>query len=480
VPGVNNVKELPKRSFPTPVFIRHSTGVEQRLELSLERGTAPESMPVTVVGPDGKELPQECLTYDPAWAKVGLTVPSSAPSGVYVIRKQGGGRINIAFEPGTPLKSAIEEGIDFGRAEPDRLWFNVPGSVKSFRVRGNVDCRRVVVTRPDGNQSESKGFWNKFDVPSGLPEGPWSVQVDAEPKHHYQIVKLYDVPAVVAFERDSVFAAPNPPMPTPDYQGEADDSVFVAGQKGFETALHINRMDKLLVPLGEKVGPRRRERFLSDRGSIEFFFKLNENPRFTRGFGIPFGVPMDDPKAFPTYWGRIINMDYKNSILFSLPRGKDAIEVTAGFGPWNAPPGMIYLEPGIWYHLALVWDCNKRIETGAGPRNKFAHRAFLNGKPISNTPQEPTIPFANSFPKDGFVPPPPGEMLEFISKRHDIIIDELRVSDIMRGDLDEPFPVPIKPYVHDEHSLLLMHFDGSFKAVGAEAEAFEAAFTDKE
>ena len=120
------------------------------------------------------------------------------------------------------------------------------------------------------------------------------------------------------------------------------------------------------------------------------------------------------------------------------------------------------------------------VETsGNVEKDKFIHRAFLNGKPISGSPQKPTLLLANSFPVDGFAPVMPGKVLEFISRNHDIIIDELRVSSIMRVHYDSPFPVPTKPYVNDEYSLLLMHFDGVFDAVDVRGETFEADFSDK-
>jgi len=72
--------------------------------------------------------------------------------------------------------------------------------------------------------------------------------------------------------------------------------------------------------------------------------------------------------------------------------------------------------------------------------------------------------------------------MDMASGLHNVLFDELRVSNVERVQWDgasETYPVPEASYATDAHTLLLMHFDGDFTGTG-KAGPFEATFTDRD
>src|ERR1051325_1562375 len=148
------------------------------------------------------------------------------------------------------------------------------------------------------------------------------------------------------------------------------------------------------------------------------------------------------------------------------------------FGPWEAKIGMIELKPGIWYHLAVQWDSDKQFVVSKGTRHASQARVFLNGKNLNTDAQWSDNP---AHLLDAYVAPLPGPALEMISQDHGVLFDELRVSDIERVPFKtfaDNFPVPTSAYGLDDHTLLLMHFDGDFKGTGKDNTVLEATFTN--
>ena len=395
-----------------------------------------------------------------------------AAKGIYTIQSKSGSDLSLSYPEGTLLMVGIPDGIQFGRRKPDVLWFRVPKGVERFRVRSNLAMREIKIVRPDGEELTGKKLWHEVEVPKNMGPGPWSIQSGYARTSSNFVLKLYDVPAVIALDKRSVFEVDDPPMPSPDYVGVSEKNVFVEGAVKGSKGLLINGRDRLKVDLGELTGRNRRERFNAQRGTIELYFKLNEEPLFAQATGIPLAVPIDGSEPTKAWLRYVFTFAYKNHITFRLP---DGYESTAGLGPWNGPsPGMTKLQPGRWYHLALIWDYDYSIDTSKGLKRKFMHRAFLNGKPLSRDLADRDA----SWMRDGLKAPIPGSHLQIFSHSHNIIFDELRISDEPRAKFkDKSYPVPVKPYERDDHTLLLMHFEENMKVIGEKGQEFEADYS---
>lgn len=473
VEGIEDVEVPVRQDLLLPAFIKHTAGVEQKFDCTGGQGAE-------VTAPDGKRLPAEAFQYDPVWRISTFKLGTELPSGIYTLSHKTADRLLVWMRFGVPIMVAIPEGIGFGRGKPYRFWFLVPKGTKRFRVRTNHARREVFITRPDGEVIAGKDTpWHTLDVPEDLPDGPWSIHTGYDYRYQNYILKLYDIPAMAARSPETVFEMPNPPMPAADYVGQPDDTVYLPGPEGMGQALHLNGQDELRIPLGNQTTGNSRERFTAQQGTVEFFFKLNENQRFVRDNGLPFRVPIQNPDDFPSYHGVFLYMHYKNAVNFACAPGPQS-ESSARFGPWDGPsPGMLDLVPGRWYHLAVAWDCSKQVTHNGKPLQKFINRTWLDGAPQKNWQQPYGVEILVEWASGGFESPMPGEAIEMLAERRDVIIDELRVSRVERADFNAPYPVPTEPYTHDEHTLLIMHFDGDVNAIATAGQPFAATFQDK-
>jgi len=481
VPGVDRVVLPRTREFPGRVTLRHEKGKQTAFAVDLGQGKpelVDEPNTFTIADIDGRPMPDEWMQLDPVRGKVNVVIPAAYTGSIWIITNARPGSLNIEMLPSTPMMAAIPDGLDFGRKEPDTLWFNVPAGTEQFRVRSNLPNRTVTIVRPDGKEITGKGYWHKANVPADLPAGPWAVRSGYESKNAYFILKLYDIPAMVTFDRDSVFDVPNPTMPTPDFVGVSESAVFVEGALEGDQALLLNGNDKLYIPLGDLIGPTARQRFDAQRGTIEFFFMLNEDPAFSRASGIPFVLPFDEGQGIKTWLNALMSFQYKNAFNILTPNGQPHRPIA--LGPWNAPPGMLNVEPGRWYHVAIVWDANLSMDVHGKQRKKFMNKAFLDGVAAKNQNLANASRPDPYWLIDGFTMPQPADVIEMFSHQHNIVIDELRVSRVPRARFsDKTYPVPTAPLQRDKDTLILMHFDGNTEFTGPQGETVSAPFANK-
>lgn len=463
-PNLDDVVVPQRTRIAPPLLLSHTRGKATKIVIDAD---------VTLHGGVG--------SFDPLLHRFTFEQSADAPSQVYRItldkpRPFNGDLDSLVYvtcDPDTKLAVDVTEGYHHFQPEPPpTLWFRVPPGVSQFRVRNNVPFRSMDVTRPDGHTYRGSGEWLTVDVPSGLPDWPWSLQSQqshGEGHANFQCLKLYGVPALVSMSRDAVFEMDDPPMPAPDH--EPAEGEYLPGV--FGKALHIDGRDALRIPLGEQVGPHARKRLNAERGTIEFFFKLNRNPYFTPAPGLPMQIRPDAGVTFKNWARKWLSLNHKNALVMLMPDGRQLAPTR--FGPWDPFVGMIELNAGQWYHLAIVWDANKTMDVHGKPKAVTQLRTFLDGRNLSvGVYDEPHWLF------DAHDAPLPAEMFEWLSEGHDVIIDELRVSDVERA----PYPtggyvVPGAPLSVDEHTLLLMHFDGDVAGVGRGGDAFAADWRDQ-
>jgi len=481
IPGVNKVDMPRTREYPGRVTLRHEHGSDTTFAVDLGPGNpalADAPLRFAVTGKDGEALPDNWMKRDPVRGKVIVAIPAAHGDSIWDIQSNDMGSLKIEAVPTTPIIVAIPDGLDFARRKPDTLWFNVPAGTEQFRIRSNLPDRLITIVRPDGNEVAGKGYWHVVKVPADLPPGPWAIRSGYENENVYYILKLYDIPAMVALDRESVMDLPDPIMPNPDFDGLPQSAIFVEGAMEGGLALLLNGKDELKIPLGDVVGPTARHHFDAQRGTIEFFFKLNEDPAFSTAAGIPFVVPLDEEQNIKTWLNALMSFEYKNHFTILTSRG-DAHR-TVALGPWNAPPGMLNVKPGRWYHVAIIWDADLSMDVQGQQRKKFMHQAFIDGVAAKHQSLANASRPDPYWLIDGFTMPRPADAIEMCSHQHNIVIDELRISRVPRAQfLDKTYPVPTAPLKRDEDTLILMHFDGNTDFTGPHGETVSAPFTNQ-
>lgn len=481
VDGVDRIALPREREFPGNVYVHHEQGRETTFAVDIGDGgpdVADQPVPISIADLDGNVMPAGWMTLDAVNGKASVTMPAAHATSTWIVSTRRDGPLTVYATPTTPMMAAFPDGIQFDEAEPPTVWFNVPETARQFRVRSNLPGRTLTIVRPDGEEIAGEGEWTTADVPTDLTAGPWAIRSGHENPHAFYILKLYDIPAVVAFDRESVFDMADPPMPTPDYEGHPADAVFVDGAISGGQALLLNGRDRLTLPLGSATGVNSYERFDAQRGTIEFFFMLNEHPAFAKGTGIPFVVPLAPDSDFKTWLRAAFSFDFKNA--FNLVERSGNTQRPIMLGPWNAQTGMLTLDPGRWHHVAIVWDADLPMPVNGRQKNKLMSKAFLNGEAALHRniayPRDPN-PY---WLVDGFTMPATADVIEMFSRNHNIVIDELRISRVPRaGFLDKTYPVPTSPHQRDADTLILMHFDGNTDFIGPHGETVSAPFMNQ-
>jgi|GEM_PF-2275370 len=461
-----------------PLVVRHEQDKATQVVIETRQKITLDQAGITVRDSRGGAVQGQ---FDPILGRFTLQLEADVPSADFHIdinrpRLFNGDLDALAWvtcDPATKIAVAIPHGYHHFRTEPlPKLWFRVPPGTKQFRVRNNVSFRSITITRPDGWTYNSTGEWHTVDVPPGLPDWPWSLESEGGGHANFQCVKLYDVPALVSMSREAVFAMDNPPMPVADYEPGTGPTAFLPGV--FGQALHLNGRDELRIPLGEKTDKHSRKRLTTRRGTIEFFFKLNAEPYFAQAAGLPMQLRPDDSAPFKNWSHKWLSLNHKNALVMLMPDGRQLAPVR--FGPWDKDVGMIEFKPGEWHHLAIVWDASKVMDVHGSPKAVTQLRTFLDGRNLSTgTYDQPHWLF------DAHSAPLPADVFEWISEGHDVLIDELRVSDVERVPYPGPnvevhYPVPQQPYSVDENTLMLLHFDGDQVGLGRGGDVFNATF----
>lgn len=176
--------------------------------------------------------------------------------------------------------------------------------------------------------------------------------------------------------------------------------------------------------------------FDSRKGTLEFFFKLNEDHKVSKVAGLPIVIPFK--KTASSKHKGFIHLNYKNGILMYA---HSDVERRLGYlGPWKNYTGPLDITPHRWYHFAIEWELNRG--------GKFYGRAYLDGKRLKGDKGRGAAIEVKDLVG----------IIRFTT-RQNISIDELRISNACRYRTRE-FKVPDKAFEIDEHCLALYHFDG--------------------
>jgi hypothetical protein len=243
------------------------------------------------------------------------------------------------------------------------------------------------------------------------------------------------------------------PIALPDaVEPKGDYASGIAGQ-----SLVLREGKHLRIDRGPKIGEKKFALIDYERGTIELWLR----PRWTasmltdtheRGF---FGGAL-----FPLHYSVVVpdRIDAR-----TLSRNFNLFEMNIwGEGGYPAVQRHylpVTLRQGDWYHLAFSWDTDAQ--------RGWIAELYVNGRP-SNPDNRPHVGLSHWGESDRHHKP----MVIGVPNSSDLMllgniqcdIDELRISDVPRYPM--PFE-PLKPAAHeaDEHTLLLMHFDGDLQTI---------------
>ncbi|MHC4874837.1 MAG: hypothetical protein ACYTFY_23585, partial [Planctomycetota bacterium] len=204
-------------------------------------------------------------------------------------------------------------------------------------------------------------------------------------------------------------------------------------------SINLRKAYPVNIFLGTEIEKGVHPLFDSRKGTFEFFFKLNKDPKKTRQNGLPFVIPFKDTASF--HHKGFLHLGYKNGILMHAHSEKH--EKRLGyFGPWKNYTGPVNVAPDVWHHFAIEWILNKD--------GKFYGMAFIDGKPLKGEKTGGSALAVREL----------AGLIRFTSGGREISIDELRISNICRYKGKE-FTVTDVPFETDENCLALYHFDGS-------------------
>lgn len=462
--GVSNTK-FSDSYFPNWIFLKKSLDATTILVHKIN--TKP-----TVTFQNGKMAPDDWIQYD-AKNKMAEIEFSDPLNNILSIQVKNQEQMSVIYPETVQVMSYIPEGILWNKKIPKKLFFKVGSNDKSFDIYQNLSHQELLVTSHLDKEFKIKGDKTTIDITNQNGNQPWSISINNKASR-YKYVKIDTLSPMVAYSTNDFFEIPKLPIRTQSIKKVEESIIFTQGV--FKEALHLNKKDKLTIPLGQKISTHARKGFNAQKGTIEFFFMLNSDPRFSKSTGIPFAVPIDKSQSYEALQNHFISFTHKNTLRFMLPWKDIKSKTAAELGPRKTNLGMLKLEAGRWYHLAISWDCNKELLHLNQKTNKFICKVYLDGKAITFKRWR-----IERMPK-GFSAPLPGEFIQLQSHNHDILIDELRISHEPRIELNEDpvqkYPVPKEAFKYDNNTSILMHFDSEFEAIGKDGQKILTQWED--
>lgn len=444
----------------TPIFLKHEPG--QGLSLTTRRK-------IRLTGPENADVTTRFVRRDEVFRESALDLPADAPEGLYRIEPADPSQnvwrpftaLSFQHSPDLEFMLGIPEGL-----EASQMWLYLPTGAEKLTVLVPGRGRSITLTFADGK--ELKGVGPEWTAKWEPLERSELVSLRQEPAG-CAFFKIQGVPAYAAVREESAFELDtglrDVPPPKPSAPGrQFVEGAFPGAARG--QALQLNARDRLTIPLGDKLSSTRRKHFEAAQGTLEFFVKLNTHSSLLSAEGLPIQVPLDPSVPRKHGWMQnLLQLDWKSTVMIS--DGTTALNF-ANFGRWSHQGSPDRLLAGQWYHFAVIWQ----LDDGG----KLLKHAFLNGEP------DPVGVYAHRRwwgPAMSKVLPGPalriGAHPAMRVKRFDFVLDELRVSDMIRYDYDKAFAPPKRPFAPDGSTLLLLHFDGDTNGVsGPKAERVEA------
>ena len=340
-----------------------------------------------------------------------------------------------------------------------RVFFKLPKGEKQGSVFFEGKAR---LFGPGGKPfGAGKGVSGWVKLPADKP-GLWSFQPLDD-----KLVRVSNLPPFFAFERAENYFDPEiawsretPPAPVKRY---SRTDVFVAGASAEpgDKALYMSRGRMLSLNAAHRTADGK-ERTLIDteQGTVEFFFR----PQWG-SFSNPGKRVYHRMLQFHLGGGKTVSLMYvrnpdtphwfhTHALQLNLP-------VTGRKG-WVGVRTCrrVLLEPNAWVHVAVVWGY-----TGAGRLPSRRGKGAFNGMIFVNGELGQTFFGGTGRYKELRLP---GRIQRLdVEGLMDGVVDELRVSTVMRYTHDFQPPARTNKLAADPNTAMLFHFDGDTKGASA-------------
>ena len=397
-------------------------------------------------------------------------VPSELPAGVYRVGHANPGAFTV-----------IDANVDHMILEcPDGFWlrgfmpfyFRVPEGLEAVEM---FTSWPVTIARADGslarNTSNEQG--GRLSLPVEGRPGFWKVEYERA-----AFVRLLNVPPLVSCLTPDRYFVPDKLVPIDDKNTVLPDpkATFVPG--AIDSGLQLNGKDVLRFERGKELPDGGYQNFPGTVGTIEFYFRPNWSATDAAG-----GYRTVDAR-WPLLSAGQVGIRYRYGLgsrqyaFMDFLCGQARYKARGRKNPYGSH-ARLYPRAGEWLHIAATWDV--RHTTREYDPKQFSRETrffivFINGKRYWRTwsfPDRLKSYIGRSFAKNYDLSDIPEWVVVGPGNG---TFDELRISDIVR--YREDFSPPTTPFTTDEHTRVLMHFDGSPGAVGKDGAKIKVEHQD--
>lgn len=424
----------------------------------------PEGFRVIPAGADADEheglpwLKQE--TYEAR----SIAVPADAPAGEYEIVADTFGQQMVVADARVPL---VIHAADYWRPAPPQS----PPVRYYFRVPDGAEAPRIVFEGSARLYAPNGGVWPNDEPQHGLVELPadrpglWAFE-----PHDNQLVRAWNVPPFFAVGDPEAYFEPA----AIEWSAEEAEEIaerptatgFVEGASGEEgdEALYIPARGRITIEGGEPHPSGDGRQFLPmNEGTIEFWFRPDWSTVDLplKGKTI-LRMPAEGGEAWYLSYNmterqRDANLDfYLSHVLYGYFMAQ-APEIQHSMRAYRRT----VFNANEWVHIAWVWgprDGIRARDPGYNTRpqeNVLIAQLYVNGRRGQHF---------NYAWKDNV---PAFEPTSLTMYGLDAAVDELRLSSVQRYMDDFTPPARGARFEADEHTRLLLHFDGELSGEGA-------------
>ncbi len=352
---------------------------------------------------------------------------------------------------------------------PTDVWFRVPAKTDSFTIRTNNKNAVLKLRSSRGRNIKTETAVWRIDADTEDQDVTWHLTFHPDIRVPY--LQIDGIPPFIALSEESLFV-PDTQIEVP---AEASTAPGPDENTGIGENLHLTADRKVTLPTGAITDDKAvREFFDARQGTVDFSVKLNFDAYSSLNCGLPITVGFAAGHQPGKEYG-LIDFTFKNVI--GLYDGRDTMDSAGRFGPDQYGVGPIALGDGKWHHVAVQWTWNDGYKwTDGSDENtgKVMFRAYLDGRPDLAG----YVNWKHKYWPNAVAAPPPGGEWRLGGDGFDIMIDEFRVSDILRYGFHEEFTPPSKPYTMDEHTLALFHFDGDLRGTGRGGKVIDGAWRE--